>query len=256
MRRARRYRKTRCREYKGDNRHPKSWFPPSTKARWDAKLRIIIQLKKIIPISYAVVEDVKAVARKANRKWNKSFSPIEVGKQYFYSTLKTWGLKVITKTGNETKKFRSSLGLKKIKNKAKPVFESHCVDSWCLAAMVTEAKHPTAKSLYYMVPLRWYRRQLYRLEKGKRDIKRRYGGTISMGLKKGTLVKHVKYKLCYIGGNLMGRLSLHSLKTGERLTQNAKREDFKILTRVAFRTQLLSSTKIKRFFGGTHEDLC
>jgi len=46
--------------------------------------------------------------------------------------------------------------------------------------------------------------------------------------KKGTLVKHIRYGLCYIGGNLKERFSMHSLKDGKRSTQNAKREDFKI----------------------------
>ena len=138
--------------------------------------------------------------------------------------------------------FRERLGLKKIRNKSKPVFESQCIDSWCLAAMVTGAKHPTTKSLHYVVPLRWHRRQLHRLEAEKGGIRRRYGGTVSLGLKKGMLVKHFKYGLCYIGGSLKNRLSLHSLKTGKRITQNAKREDIKILTRIAFRTQFLSTT--------------
>jgi hypothetical protein len=244
MRRARRYRKARCRKRRGDNRRREGKVPPSTKARWDAKLRIITQLKRIMPISHVVVEDVKAVTKKACRGWNSNFSPIEVGKQYFYSRLKSMGLEVTVKSGNETKAFRDSLGLKKIGNKSKPVFESQCVDSWCLAAMVTGAEHPTTKSLYYSVPLRWHQRQLHRLEAEKGGIRRRYGGTISLGLKKGALVKHVKYGLCYVGGSQKNRLSLHSLKTGERITQDVKREDFKILTRIAFRTQFLSTTEV------------
>jgi len=247
MRRARRYRKARCRKCRGDNRCLKGRVPPSTKARWDAKLRMIAQLKRIMPISHAVVEDVKAVTKKACKGWNGDFSPIEVGKQYFYSRLKAMGLEVTTKSGNETKMFRDGLGLKKIGNKSKPVFESQCVDSWCLAAMATGAKYPTTKSLHYMVPLRWHRRQLHRLEAEKGGIRRRYGGTMSLGVKKGVLVKHVKYGLCYVGGSLKNRLSLHSLKTGERITQNSKREDFKILTRIAFRTQFLSTTKVREF---------
>jgi len=123
------------------------------------------------------------------------------------------------------------------------------VDSWCLAAMVTGAKHPTTKSLYCMVPLRWHRRQLHRLEPDKGAMRKRYGGTISLGLKKGTLVKHVKYGLCYIGGNLRNRFSLHNLRTGKRVTQNAKREEFKILTRMAFRTQFLSAAEAGSFLG-------
>jgi hypothetical protein len=101
MRRARRYRKTRCRECRGDNRLTnRDHLPPSTKARWDAKLRIIKQLQKILPISIAVVEDVKAETRKNHRRWNASFSPLEQGKQYFYSELRK-SLQLTTKEGWE-----------------------------------------------------------------------------------------------------------------------------------------------------------
>ncbi|MGC8935784.1 MAG: RRXRR domain-containing protein [Candidatus Methanomethylicaceae archaeon] len=249
MRRLRRYRKTRRRACRGDNRHPEGRIPPSTKARWDAKLRVITQLKRMLPISCVVVEDIKAATKKGYGRWNSNFSPIETGKQYFYSSLRAVGLDVEVRSGNETKAFRDSLGLKKIRSKSKTVFESHCVDSWCLAAMATGAKYPTTRSLYYVVPLRWHRRQLHRLEPEKGGVRRRYGGTISLGLKKGTLVRHIKYGLCYIGGNLKNRFSLHSLKTGKRITQNAKREDFRTLTRIAFRTQFLSTTKVGSLLG-------
>ncbi len=238
LRRNRRYRKTRRRKARFNNRHRKS-LPPSTKARWDAKLRIIAQLKKIIPIQVAVVEDVKAVTRKGKKKWNTSFSPLEYGKQYFYSALKEMGLNVVLKRGTDTKELREKFGLEKLKNKSKAVFETHCVDAWVLAASETGAKQPTTKSLYYLVPLRWHRRQLHYSQPQKGGIRRRYGGTISLGLKKGTLVKHIKYGLCYIGGNFKNRFSLHSLKDGKRTTHNAKREDLKILTRITWRSQFI-----------------
>lgn len=241
MRRARRYRNTRCRACRRDNRHSKGRIPPSIKARWDTKLRIINQLKKILPISHAVIEDIKTAAKKKFKKWNINFSPLEIGKQYFYSTLKNMELEVILKNGMETKAFRDSLGLKKIKNKSKRIFESQCVDSWCLASMVTGTRK-ILKSLYYAIPLRFHRRQLHRLEPERGGIRRRYGGTISLGIKKGTLVKCIKYGLCYIGGNLRHNFSLYDLKSGKRLTQHAKREDFIILTRLAFRTQFLSGS--------------
>jgi hypothetical protein len=241
MRRARRYRKTRYRKCKRNRKRKEGWIPPSTKARWDAKLRIIAQLKKIIPISHAVVENVSAESKKGSKRWNSNFSPVEVGKQYFYSQLRTMGFEVVVKNSYETKKFRDGLGLRKIKNKSKPVFESQCVDSWCLAAMVTGAKYPSTKSLYYMVPLRWHRRQLHRLQFEKGGVRKRYGGTMSLGLKRGTLVRHVRYGLCYIGGFQDDGFSLHNLRSGKRLTQHAKREEFKVLTRIAFRTRFISS---------------
>jgi hypothetical protein len=250
MRRARRYRKTRRRECRGDNRlRNRDFLPPSTKARWDAKLRILSQLKKILPVSHVVVEDIKARTMKGSRAWNKNFSPIETGKQYFYSELKKQRFDFTVKRGGDTQMLRKSFGLKKLKNKSKPVFETHCVDAWVLAASQTGASHPTTRSLYYLVPLRWHRRQLHRFEPEKGGIRRRYGGTMSLGLKKGTLVRHIKYGLCYIGGNLRDRFSLHSLKDGRRLTQNARRKEFNILTRVAFRTQFLLPVNGVGFLG-------
>jgi hypothetical protein len=242
MRRARRYRKTRCRACRFDNRlrsQRRGLPPPSTKARWDAKLRIIKGVKRIVPMTLAVVEDVKAETKPRQRRWNRSFSPLEVGKQYFYSQLSKMGLEVITKTGVETKRLREWLGLQKIGSKSNPVFESHCIDAWVLASSETGAGKPSTKSLYYVTPLKWHRRQLHRLEPERGSVRKRYGGTLSLGFKKGTLVKHTKYGFCYIGGNLKGRFSLHSLTIGRRLTQDAKREDFKVLTRLGFRTQFL-----------------
>jgi len=156
--------------------------------------------------------------------------------------LKEAGLKIVTKEGNETEELRERFGLKKFKSKSKPVFETHYVDSWVLAASETGAERPTTRSIYYLVPLRWHRRELHELEPEKGGIRSRFGGTISLGLKKGALVKHDKYGLCYIGRNLEKKFSLHSLKDRKRLTQSAKGEEFLILTRISWRTQSLPRT--------------
>src|SRR6266446_3093896 len=76
MRRARRFRKWR-RPKRFDNRlNRQKRIPPSTRSRWEAKARVIAQLKKVLPLTDAVVEDVQAVLRAGkNRKWNASFSP-------------------------------------------------------------------------------------------------------------------------------------------------------------------------------------
>ena len=46
-------------------------------------------LQKILPITVANIEDVSAVTKKGKRKWNRSFSPLEVGKQYFQQQIKS-----------------------------------------------------------------------------------------------------------------------------------------------------------------------
>ena len=62
----------------------------------------------------------------------QSFSPLEVGKQWFYTEIeKRW--KLLTLHGYDTKEIRDRLGLKKSSNKLSETFKAHCVDSWCLA---------------------------------------------------------------------------------------------------------------------------
>lgn len=122
--------------------------------------------------------------------------------------------------------------------------EWHCVDVWVLAAAISGAHYPTTTSLYYLEPIRVHRRQLHRLQFSKGGIRKRYGDTMSLGLKRGSLVHHSTYGTCYIGDYTTTTASnrcvgLHSVETGKRLTQNGKREDLKVITRVSFRTQFL-----------------
>ena len=250
MRRSRRQRKTRRRECRFNNRltSRKHVPPPSTKARWDTKLRIVRELEKILSMQTVVIEDIKAVARKNEKRWNSNFSPLEVGKQYFYAQVNR---KLVIKSGKETKALRETYGLKKLKNKSKPVFETHCVDAWVLAASVSGAEQPSTYSVHYLTPLHWNRRQLHMLQPSKMGTRRRQGGTMSLGLKKGSLVKHETYGFCYVGGNMNGKFSLHSMDDAKRLTQDAKRNSFKVLTRIAFRTRFLPRLKPVGMLGGS-----
>ncbi len=83
-RKARRYRKTPYRKPRFNK--AKGGLAPSTKARWQWKLRILSWLNKLFPVSCVIVEDIKAIT-KGKKKWDKSFSPLEVGKKWFYSQI-------------------------------------------------------------------------------------------------------------------------------------------------------------------------
>lgn len=242
MRRARRFRKWR-RPKRFDNRlNRKKRIPPSTRSRWEAKARIVAQLKKMVPLTAVVVEDVQAVTRKGTgRKWNQSFSPVQVGKEHLYRLLREMGLEVHLREGWQTKALREKLGLKKTKSKSKQSFESHAVDAWVLAASVSGAGRPTCTKLWYIVPAVLHRRQLHRLQASKGGIRKPYGGTRSLGFKRGTLVLHPKYRLCTIGGFDRKRqtLSLHAYRSNQRLTQGAKGKDCSVLTWVAWRSFLV-----------------
>jgi hypothetical protein len=54
--------------------------------------------------------------------------------------------------------------------------------------------------LWYVVPLQFHRRQLHRLQPERGGIRKPYGGTRLLGFKRGTLVRHLRYGLCTVGG--------------------------------------------------------
>ena len=55
------------------------------------------------------------------------------------------------------------------------------------------------------------------------------GKTISVGFKKGSIVKHKKYGICYVGGTSNGKITLCALKDSCRLARNISSEDCKFL---------------------------
>lgn len=226
MRRARRFRKTPCRQNR-ENRARGS-IPPSTKARWQSKLRIADILIKLYPVTCFVVEDIQATTKEGQKKWNRLFSPLEVGKQWFYDELQKKG-ELAIKQGYETKELRDSLGLIKTKGKMEEKFSAHNLDSWVLAnSIIGGHTRPDNELVWRMIPLRLHRRQLHRLQPTN-GVRRPYGGMMSCGLKRGSLVRHSKYGLCYVGGCMDGRVSLHDFEDGKRICQNAKKQDLIVL---------------------------
>lgn len=164
LRRIRRYRKT-------PNRKPRFnrarvGIPPSTRARWGWKLRITWFLKGLYPISIFVVEDVKAHTKQGKKRWNVSFSPLQIGKQWFYEELRKLS-PVVTRSGWETKQFRETFRLHKTSRKSAETFFAHVVDAWVLAASEVGATQPNYTGLIRMVPLRFRRRSLH-LENSER----------------------------------------------------------------------------------------
>jgi len=227
MRRSRRFRKTPCRASRKNR--ARNGIPPSTKARWQAKLRIVGILASLYPVKTWVVEDIQAKTMKNGKKWNVSFSPLEIGKKWFYGEMGKHGA-LVTKQGYETKELRDSLGLEKTHGKMEEKFSAHNLDSWVLAnSVVGGSGKPDNELIWRMIPLHFHRRQLHRLQPMD-GVRSPYGSTMSFELKKGSLVRHPKWGLCYVGGSMEGfRISLHSLGSGKRICQNAKKEDLKVL---------------------------
>ena len=80
----------------------------------------------------------------------------------------------------------------------------------------------------------------------KGHIRPNYGGTLSMGIKRGTLVRHVKHGLKLVGGSSNGKISLHQTDTNKRIGQGFKVSDIKILTNMKWNMYIVKDTKVRK----------
>ena len=235
LRRGRRSRKCPNRKNRTNRLANQERIPAGTRARWDWKLRILDWLSKLYPITHVCVEDIKARTLEGARQWNQSFSPLEIGKQWFYTEVeKRW--KLLTLQGWQTKEIRDRLRLKKSSKKLSETFDAHCVDSWCLAHQTVGGSDiPENTDIFCVSPIAIQRRMLHREQPKKGGIRSRYGGTVlGNGLVKNVLVKHVTYGFSRLSGiNAKGLFAIYSLD-GKRLTTSAKQNSFKVLTRLNF----------------------
>jgi len=239
MRRTRRNRKTPCRKTRQNRKQSKRKLPPSTRARWQWKLRLARFLCQIFPVGVFVVEDIAATTKKGKHRWNGSFSPLEVGKHWFYEEMRKLAALHLMQ-GYETKVLREQLGLKKTSKKLAEDWEAHCVDAFVLAHSVVGGNTaPDNRRLVCMAPLVWHHRQLHRFQPDKGGKRKPYGGTLSQGIKRGTLIAHPKWGKATVGGTMDGRLSLHDPGTNKRLTQTAKVSDCTLLKLLRWRTRLV-----------------
>ena len=232
-RRARRFRKTPCRQPGRSNRKRSAdWLPPSTKARWQLKLNILKALSRLYPISKVAVEDVSTKLKKGERRRNGNFSPVMAGKNWLYDNISKMGYELVVYTGRETFGERNRLNLPKNPNKLSNDFFTHCVDSWVLANKALKHPHsyPDMREVMVLKPIPIVRRQLHRFNPRNGGRRSRYGETMSEGYKRGTLILHPKFGKTYLGGNDgKGKVSLHSYVTCKRLTQLAKLEECRIV---------------------------
>ncbi len=242
LRRARRGRKTPCRSPRRAKEN-RNRVPAGTRARWHWKLQVLEWLATLYPVSDVVVEDIAAKTRKGARRWNRSFSPLESGKKWFYGEVeRQWAL--TTRKGHETAALREEYGLTKSGRKTSDRWDAHCVDAWTLTeSLLKTGKRPEHEAFVRIRPIQRQRRSLHRANPSKGGNRKPYGGTNKGGMKTGTLVEHPKHGLCFTGGASAGRISLHSLETGKRLQQDARIADCRPRTPLAWRFRFLPALK-------------
>lgn len=210
-------------------------MPPSIKARWQWKLRVLNWARKIFPITDVIVEDVTAPSKKGKRAWNRSFALIEIGKTWFYQQIEDLA-RLHTIKGFATSQLRKVHELPKLKAKLSNDFYAHCVDSWVMAnSIVGGHTKPDNIRVLYVKPFDFRKRSLHLISPAVGGLRRRHGGTMSEGLKRGTLVVHPKYGLTSVGGTSEGKVSLNCLETGKRLTKEANPAKLNILAYASFK---------------------
>ena len=235
LRRGRRSRKCPNRKNRTNRLANRERVPAGTRARWDWKLRILDWLSKLYPVTHVCVEDIKARTKQYQQRWNQSFSPLEVGKQWFYTEIqKRWEL--LTLQGWQTKEIRDNLGLKKSSKKLAATFDAHCVDSWCLAYhAVGGDSRPDNTDIFFISPIPIRRRELHRQNPQKGGKRPRYGGTSCNGIVKNTLVRHIKHGLLRVTGyDTKGGINLSEINSSKRVVRGAKPNMFRIRKRLNF----------------------
>lgn len=252
-RQQRRSRKTPYRRCRFNRSHNKGSIPPSILSRWNRHLRLVTNLLKILPITDIVVEDIKAVTYNSKKKrlddkhyasrGNVLFSPLQIGKNFFYISLGNMGINVYKKFGWQTCKHRKQNGYKKDSNKLSIKWEAHCVDSHSLCEMHYNKKIKLDKNMSFIKFLTFSRRELFR-NHGKQ--RKRQGSTRTLGFNRGTLMycSYVRRRytepigLCYLAGhmkvNKADRVSLYNLQTNKEIGQSFKLTDCKMLTNLRY----------------------
>lgn len=186
-RRSRRYRNTRFRASRHDNRNRKNFIAPSQLLIVCSRLKILKEIIRIYPVSLVGMED-SAFNSKKNKRFAGNFSTMEVGKSKIRAFIRETA-KLFEFKGYETKTLREKYGYKKISDKSSDSFESHNCDSLALALEVgLGIKVAPIKPLIVDDKYRFYRRQLHKFIPISGNIRKSFSKGSVNGTKKGTLV--------------------------------------------------------------------
>jgi len=202
LRRTRRQQKCRRREARFNNRKREGFIAPSQLVVVNSRLKVIKELLKMYPISFCGFEDV--CFNHAKHRWGKNFSTIEIGKTKIKEFITSFGIQIVEYKGWETKELRENYGYKKIQDKSKDCFESHCCDSLSLAVdtVCGERITPNKNLITVDDTYRPIRRKLFDTQFKKGYIKPKYSTGIVDKLRKGLIVGTTKGV-----GKLVGHLS-------------------------------------------------
>ena len=188
LRRTRRGQKCRRRKARFDNRKRDGFIAPSQLVMVNSRIKIIKELIRIFPVTLCGFEDV--CFNHAKYRWGKNFSTVEIGKTKIKDFIISSGIELFEYKGWETKDLREEYKYKKISNKAKDCFESHCCDSLALAVNVNPAYRiePNKELIVVDDTYRPVRRKLFDEQFKVGGTKDKYSSGTVDSIRKGTLI--------------------------------------------------------------------
>jgi hypothetical protein len=186
LRRAKRFRNTRRRPARFDNRNKDGFIAPSQLVMVNSRLKAIREFFSCYPISLSGIEDVRF--NHAKFRYGKNFSTVEIGKAKIYGFLESHA-KLFKFSGIQSQKLRKMYGYTKTKvNKASEKFSSHCCDSLTLAIALTTNQHiHRGKFIVVDDAYRPVRRRLHDTQFSKGHIRYPYSSGNFAGIRKGTI---------------------------------------------------------------------
>jgi hypothetical protein len=188
LRRNRRYRKTRRRPCRFNNRKRRDgWIAPSQKAKVDFKLKVMRELCRLYPIANIIVEDVKFNHYK--KQWGKFFSTVEIGKSYLYRKMKKLA-NLIKVDSWKTCEAREKYNIKKTSDKKALTPKSHANDAVAMLSNHYSKNVDSLTSFFVWNAYNPVRRQLHKQNPQKGGTRSAYGGTNGKhGIRKGDFVE-------------------------------------------------------------------
>ncbi len=205
LRHARRFRKTRRRPARSDNRfRADSWLAPSQRVIVDSRLKVLRELFRIYPIQLVGLEDVRF--NHAHKRWGKNFSTVEIGKTTLRHFFHDHGAILTEFLGFETQMWREHFGYDKCSNKAADQFEAHCSDALALALAVLSVPKWIEPGPFLTVDdtYRPVRRRLHDTQPAKGGKRAAYSRGNVFGLRKGLLIGTSSGKIGRLCGEYKG----------------------------------------------------
>jgi hypothetical protein len=221
LRHARRFRKTRRRPKRFDNRVRKDdWIAPSQLVLVQSRLRVLAALFAIYPISVVGFEDVRF--NHAKHRWGANFSTVEIGK----TRLQNWireRAELVLYQGWQTQELRQQYGYRKTSVKNADKFTAHCSDALTLACAVGHGA--SVEPGWFIVvddTYRPVRRRLHDTQPAPGGRREPYSTGTVFGLRKGLLIGARNGNVGRLSGKLPQGIRYYD-KSGKRQSTTALR---------------------------------